>query len=371
MKAAHARGLILPIEEELNWSGKSNGGQHVEFERGEQLPFQIINTIGMSLTATVDKVRCRRIMLARKSMTCGRRLSVQDALTEVEHLQKLRHPHIIQLVGSYLQGKKFAVLLYPVADSDLSVFLEEVLNIVSTGALIRERTPDALAIISLWTFLGCLSEALMYIHSRATKHLDIKPGNILIKRHPSYRFGHRVYIADFGISRSFPALDRSQTDTPVPRTPKYCAPEVWNRETHGRSADIFSLGCVFLEMLTTLCGRDLDEFTDFRTQGEEENTAYQANLPRVYQWAEQLRGSLQRPIVDAEMEQFSTALPSAIDFGNPLRFQPDTIWLDTSIQMLAGDPAKRVLSWVPLNLNDEICSSCDGVREVYQEETVP
>jgi len=112
-----------------------------------------------------------------------------------------------------------------------------------------------------------LTDALQYIHSQATRYLDIKPGNILVKKGP-YRFGYRVYIADFGISKSFSSLDHSQKDDPIPRTPKYCAPEVWERGMYGGAADIFSLGCVFTEMLTTLAGVDLEEFADFRSELE-------------------------------------------------------------------------------------------------------
>lgn len=50
---------------------------------------------------------------------------MNDALTEVEHLQRLRHFHIVQLVGSYLQGRNFAILLYPVAACHLGTFLED------------------------------------------------------------------------------------------------------------------------------------------------------------------------------------------------------------------------------------------------------
>lgn len=111
VQAVTNRGLFLPPDLELNWSRRENGGQHVEFAKREELSLKIISKIGMGLTATVDKVRCRHIILARKTMTCGRRLSIQDALLEVEHLQKLRHAHIIQLVGSYLLGKEICGLV--------------------------------------------------------------------------------------------------------------------------------------------------------------------------------------------------------------------------------------------------------------------
>ncbi|KAF1836863.1 kinase-like protein, partial [Decorospora gaudefroyi] len=105
----------------------------------------------------------------------------------------------------------------------------------------------------------CLTSAVAFIHGRTTKHMDIKPQNILIREIGSSPFdpGWRVYLADFGLSRSFTSQDHSQTDGPTSRTPRYCAPEVYKSERRGRSADIFSLGCVFLEILTVYRRKDL------------------------------------------------------------------------------------------------------------------
>lgn len=82
-----------------------------------------------------------------------------------------------------------------------------------------------------WSIFGYLSDALGFIHSQKTKHLDIKPTNIQVKKH-HYHLDHRVYITDFGIPRSFIFLERTQTEAPILRTPKYCAPEVHNNEVH-------------------------------------------------------------------------------------------------------------------------------------------
>ena len=57
--------LLLPIDKELNWSGK---GQHVIFEPNESVPLIMISRLGSSLTAKVDKVHCKRIELARKTV---------------------------------------------------------------------------------------------------------------------------------------------------------------------------------------------------------------------------------------------------------------------------------------------------------------
>jgi hypothetical protein len=367
IKAAQEKGLILPLDQELNWSGKENGGQHVEFAKGEELPFQVLGPIGASLTATVDKVRCRRILLARKTMICGRRLSVEEALVEVEHLQKLRHPHIIQLVGSYLQGKKFSVLLYPVADCDLSVFLDEVFDCVSEKPEVNSLAANQnytgcapAAVASMWSFFGCLADAIRYIHFSARKHLDIKPGNILVKKHPDSIYGYRVYIADFGISRSFRSLDHSQTDTAIRRTPKYCAPEVWDLDVHGRAADIFSLGCVFMEMLTVLCGRDLDDFADFRSQGLEGEGAYHESIERVSEWAETLRPHLM------SYELYNSFF---MTFESADRYLPLMDGLDATLLMLQREPEKRKLPIFNRGEPEgENCHTCGEIREVYREE---
>ncbi|KAH6711734.1 kinase-like domain-containing protein [Leptodontidium sp. MPI-SDFR-AT-0119] len=366
LKAVHEKGLVLPLDEELNWSGKENGGQHVEYAKGEVLPFEVIGPIGASLTAQVDKVRCRRILLARKTMVCGRRMTVEEALVEVEHLQNLRHPHIIQLVGSYLQGKKFSVLLYPVADCDLSVFLDEVHDLVQETPNLKTRgttshyleKPIPPAIASMWSFFGCLADAIRYIHSSARKHLDIKPGNILVKKHPKASYGYRVYVADFGISRSFKSMDHSQTDTHIRRTPKYCAPEVWEQDVHGRAADIFSLGCVFMEMLTILCVRDLDDFTDFRSENSESSGAYHETIDRVFKWSEQLRMDLEGYFMYKNFFQ---------TFESSGSLKPTIQGLDATLQMLAREPEKRKL---PIFNRGEpgpdACHTCGDVPEKYE-----
>lgn len=308
------KGLILPQHLELNWSGR---GQHVQFLDTDDIPLEKIAHIDSSNSAAVDKVRCRRILLARKVMRCTRRWTIKDALIEVEHLNRLRHAHIVQLVGSYVQKKTFAILLYPVADCHLGTFLEE------TSKMQKRLPPEALVnakiapgmhnnadlyvymsrASALAASLSCCIHALEYVHRQTTKHMDIKPRNILVKPvHPSLRYDTdpqwRIYLADFGLSRSFADQDHSQTEGPTSYTPKYCAPEVKDYDSRGRSADIFSLGCVFLEVLTVYFGFDLDDFADFRSD-EGGDESFGGNLDRVQEWTTKLREAAVRERCDA------------------------------------------------------------------------
>jgi hypothetical protein len=289
MSTLHDRGLLQPPETELNWSGR---GQHVEFSRIEEVPLVTKAILGHSNTAVVEAVRCRRIQLARKSIMCYRHFTRDDALVEVEHLHKLRHAHIVQLVGTYVLKRTFAILMYPATKFNLDTFMEMVCE--------EDKASEELRHV-LAGFLRCLANALDYIHSQQIKHYDIKPKNLLVSEFYPARLSaegtnlphstaasaeYRIYFADFGISHSFSA-GQDITDSPISVTRKYCAPESADQAPRGTSADIFSLGCVYLEMLTICLGSTNDEFADYR--GISPNSPYHLSIEESQQWSEVLQ----------------------------------------------------------------------------------
>ena len=101
--------------------------------------------------------------------------------------------------------------------------------------------------------------------------------------------------ADFGISKKFAVGELSQTSGLIALTRKYCAPEVYDGEPRGRAADVFSLGCVFLEIATVIQGCSLDEFAEFRSHRTNhrdfnDDESYHANLDNIAKWIEKLHG---------------------------------------------------------------------------------
>jgi serine/threonine protein kinase len=133
----------------------------------------------------------------------------------------------------------------------------------------------------LLTALGCLSSALLYLHvTQNIKHKDIKPENILVDRHGS------VLLADFGISKQYEG--NTVTSGPTPFTEKYAPPEVAAQGSRDLSADIFSLGCVFLEMATVILGESLNSLHRevFSGPGGDQHSkqAYCHSLPEVRHW---------------------------------------------------------------------------------------
>jgi hypothetical protein len=314
-----------PIAEQ-NWSGR---GQHVEFGISDPIPLDYIAPLGVSMTAKVDKVQCRRITLARKSMMCSRIWSINDAIVEVEHLHRLRHAHIVQLVGTYLQRRTFAILLYPAADCDLSAFMNpESLPQSQKDRLQLDNLP-----VYLSQFYPCLASALAFVHQNTTRHCDIKPSNILIKYHPlDIGSPYRLYLADFGISQSFVHQDQSLTENFSGRTPKYCAPEVYSELPYSRKADVFSLGCVFMEIYTVAAGYDLEEFENFRRDGAGTDH-YHASISQAQSW-----------ITDRLSHVPVMVLQDSLHFnyanGSTVKSTIDT-FADLLVTMVDADPAVR------------------------------
>lgn len=280
--------LIQPFDKELNWSGK---GQHVVFQSKDKVPLEVLGHLGASATARVEMVRCRRVALARKTMRCKGSWNRNNVLQEVVHLQNLQHRHIVQLVGSYLQGRDFSLLMYPAADCHLGTFLEDTEDIQRDTTRLIEYGARREFLLSAF---HCLASAVLCVHQNSTKHMDIKPQNILVRQFTDFAHANnvdgipwRIYLSDFGLSRSFANQGHSQTDGPTSRTPKYCAPEVYEYESRGRASDMFSLGCVYIEMLTVIAGRSLYEFAEFR-RDEDEDESFHKNLDQVIAWIEKI-----------------------------------------------------------------------------------
>jgi hypothetical protein len=88
MQHLDKRGILQDEWNELEWSGR---GQHVEYAPEEEnlIPLEARGVLGNGATGVVERVKCRRIMLARKTIRCHRRLTKEEAVIEVEHLHRL------------------------------------------------------------------------------------------------------------------------------------------------------------------------------------------------------------------------------------------------------------------------------------------
>jgi hypothetical protein len=337
----HSRGILPNEAQALDWSGR---GQHAEYSPVEEslIPLVEGKVLGYSLLAVVQRVRCRRIQLARKTIQCNRKFTKEMAITEVEHLQRAQHRHVVRVVGTYTLRKSLAILLYPAAKWNLDEFLDE---------LSDQRPPSFQFAHALQAFFGCLTNGMLFIHNCSIKHMDIKPKNILVH---VVRGHYQVFIADFGIARAYASAEESNTDSPTSFTPIYAAPEVAAQSLRGFPADIFSLGCVFLEILVVLSSTQRFNYRVILSEVRQDKS-YQANLGFIRSW------------YDGHTNEFTDALRDRRGRRRGRRSEVEIEDLVLTFRrMLDGDPNSRPSArslWK--SFRDFSCGSCGDGPEPF------
>jgi eukaryotic-like serine/threonine-protein kinase len=89
-----------------------------------------------------------------------------------------------------------------------------------------------------------VADALRFAHERGVIHRDVKPHNILLTEAGDAK------VADFGIARATNATTTSQS-SPFMGTAGYMSPEQAKGESVGPASDLYSLGVVLYEALTS------------------------------------------------------------------------------------------------------------------------
>ena len=157
-------------------------------------------------------------------------LGAERFLREIRIAAKLHHPHILPLYDSGdAEGLLYFVMPY-VAGETLR------------GRLEREgRLPLDVSL----QILREVADALTHAHAQGIVHRDVKPENVL------FEAGHAV-VSDFGIARAVSVSEQDALTKAglILGTPAYMSPEQADGtgEIDGR-ADVYSLACVFYEML--------------------------------------------------------------------------------------------------------------------------
>ena len=244
MKAQHA---ILTKAIELE-RGKEDS--HVCFDMDEPLPYETRAILGAGAFGQVDKVLSKisykeyaRKVIARRALFPTASDTIRIFVNELTSLKRVRHRHIVTLVGSYTDVNYYGLIIEPVADCNLATYLQLAYSSSDCKSLLR-------------SFFGCLATGLAYLHDCDIRHKDIKPHNILVK-HSS------VLFTDFGLARDSTDASNSISVGTTGLSPAYCAPEVAAYEPRRSSSDVWSLGCVFFDMITVLKGHTVEDMQSF------------------------------------------------------------------------------------------------------------
>jgi eukaryotic-like serine/threonine-protein kinase len=198
--------------------------------------YTLLEEIGRGGYGTVYRARDEALQVERAVKVLHPALVADPAFIErfreeARLVARLKHPRIAPVYDlDEDQGRIYLTMEYLPGGSLKDVIARE-------SALPYER---ALAIFKQ------IADALEYAHSLNLVHRDIKPGNILLDSQGN------AYLTDFGFAKSLASADSSTTMTMtggILGTPAYMAPETWDGKGWTPAADVYSLACVFFEML--------------------------------------------------------------------------------------------------------------------------
>ena len=154
---------------------------------------------------------------------------------EIDLLQGMQHPNIVQYLGTSCDEDYLNIFLEYVAGGSIAGMLKQYNHFQEP--LIRN-------------FVRQILDGLSYLHQMNIIHRDIKGANVLVDNKGS------IKISDFGISKRTEAASGNNLPGSGLNRPSlqgsvfWMAPEVVRQSAHTKKADIWSLGCLIVEMFT-------------------------------------------------------------------------------------------------------------------------
>lgn len=150
---------------------------------------------------------------------------LREIMAEIDLLKNLKHPNIVKYKGSEKTREYLFIILEYCENGSLQHICKRF-----------GKFPEGL----VGVYISQILEGLIYLHDQGVIHRDIKGANILTTKDGS------VKLADFGVATKAGSLVGNNA---VVGSPYWMAPEVIDQSGATTASDIWSVGCVVIELL--------------------------------------------------------------------------------------------------------------------------
>ena len=154
-------------------------------------------------------------------------------IKEARTIAALDHPNIIHIHDIF-------------KENDTAYYVMDYIEGESLAEMVKRRGP--LPEEEAVTYIRSVADALKYVHERSINHLDVKPGNIMVRRADS-----RVFLLDFGLSKQYDTAGNQTSSTPLGISHGFAPIEQYSPEgikAFSPQTDIYSLGATLYYLIT-------------------------------------------------------------------------------------------------------------------------
>ena len=218
-------------------SSKLPSGDRIRWKKGDLIGAGSYGKVYIGLNENSG------VLMAVKEVEVCDAKEAKSLQQEIDLMRSLSHDNIVAYLGSEVDAEEHILYIFTewVPGGSISNILQKFGRL--TENVVRNYTRQVLT-------------GLDYLHSKGVIHRDIKGANILVDDRAT------IKLADFGASKRLflpsanrkgrqPDLSLGNKGTKSLRgTPYFMAPEVVKQSGHGRKADIWSVGCTVLQMIT-------------------------------------------------------------------------------------------------------------------------